>query len=414
MPDVLEILAHARNRRIAHVVLSLVWLGSAMGVRAQEWQQTSAPSNDWASVACSADGKTLLAIAGAPRGGFFARSSSLFISTNSGNTWLSASPTNFWTTVACSADASHIFALTATSVFTSPDFGQTWISNNLPKLSWQSIACSADANKAYLVAGTGQFFSTTNFGALWISNTAPFASRALCCSADGVNVVSAGNRANSVCTSTNLGATWVTNQSPAVLPTAVASSANAQLLAVSDSGSKVLTSLDFGVTLGSDPVPSYTWNWIASSASGTNLVVVGSFSSGEEVGPVYTSTDAGLSWSSNNVAPQAWVSVACSADGNLRIAATPVSSRTSPVGTGSIWISRVTATPSLNIDLVDTNVLVSWMVPSSDFILQQTSDLAVGEWQDVSTVPTLNLATLQNEVLLPLTSTNAFFRLRSN
>jgi hypothetical protein len=161
-----------------------------------------------------------------------------------------------------------------------------------------------------------------------------------------------------------------------------------------------------------NPVPGYTWNWIASSASGSNLVVVGSFSSGQEVGPVYTSTDAGLNWSSNNVTPQAWVSVASSADGNVRIGATPVSSRTSPIGTGSIWISRITSPPRLNIDLVDTNVLVSWIIPSSDFKLQQTSDLGTEQWDDVSTVPTLNLSTLRNEVLLPLTSTNAFFRLR--
>jgi hypothetical protein len=121
----LEDFAYLRKSGVVLVAVWLVLLKGSVGVQAQEWHQTSAPSNAWASVACSADSRTLLAIAGAPRNGFLPRPSSMFISTNSGDTWVSASPTNSWTTVACSADASHIFALTVNSLFTSPDFGQS-------------------------------------------------------------------------------------------------------------------------------------------------------------------------------------------------------------------------------------------------------------------------------------------------
>jgi hypothetical protein len=63
-------------------------LGAAHFAFAQTWTQTSAPSNNWVSVAMSADGRRLAAVAnytGGTAGG------GIFISTNSGATWVATS-----------------------------------------------------------------------------------------------------------------------------------------------------------------------------------------------------------------------------------------------------------------------------------------------------------------------------------
>jgi len=71
--------------------------------------------------------------------------------------------------------------------------------------------------------------------------------------------------------------------------------------------------------------------------------------------------------------------------------------------------------PKLSIArLVDENVLLQWVVPSTNFILQQASDLVAGDWLNIPEIPVLNLTNLQNEVTLSLSvSSNAFFRLKS-
>src|ERR1039457_6520599 len=68
---------------------------------------TMAPTNDWTSVASSADGTKLIAA-----GGLFSQGGFIYTSTNSGLSWaLTGAPTNqFWASVACSADGRKLVA----------------------------------------------------------------------------------------------------------------------------------------------------------------------------------------------------------------------------------------------------------------------------------------------------------------
>jgi hypothetical protein len=50
-------------------------------------------------------------------------------------------------------------------------------------------------------------------------------------------------------------------------------------------------------------------------------------------------------------------------------------------------------------------------VPSTDFVMQQSSDL--GSWMDMTNKPVLNLTNLQNEVILSPTGSNVFYRLKT-
>jgi hypothetical protein len=57
--------------------------------------------------------------------------------------------------------------------------------------------------------------------------------------------------------------------------------------------------------------------------------------------------------------------------------------------------------------------LISWVIPSTSFVLQQNPDLTATNWTDVATAPVLNLTNLQNQVTLPPPSAPTFYRLQN-
>jgi len=120
-------------------------------------------------VASSADGNNLVAAAGGLNHG----AGRIYVSTNSGATWMTSSaPILAWVSVASSADGRKLIAAAAPNVtssnmiFTSSDCGFTWASNNVPAvgMGWSCVASSADGNK--LVAGSW-------YGGIWTRQTTP-------------------------------------------------------------------------------------------------------------------------------------------------------------------------------------------------------------------------------------------------
>ena len=156
-------------------------------------------------------------------------------------------------------------------------------------------------------------------------------------------------------------------------------------------------------------VPCFRDNSVAESADGTKLVALansGSSDLGAGSGGIYTSTDSGATWVPNNVPSAAWTCVAMSADGNEII-----SSIDNPATTAGIYVSQTPPAPHLGIASSDRNLMVSWLIPSMNFGLQQNPALTTTNWTDVTNVPVLNLTNLQNRVVLSLPDGNGFFRL---
>jgi hypothetical protein len=92
-----------------------------------------------------------------------------------------------------------------------------------------------------------------------------------------------------------------------------------------------------------------------------------------------------------------------SADGNEFLATIG-----GPSTAGGIYVSQTTPSPVLSLSAANT--LISWLIPSLDFTLQESPDLI--NWTDVTNAPVLNLTNLQNQILLPLPGgNNNFFRL---
>jgi len=150
----------------------------------------------------------------------------------------------------------------------------------------------------------------------------------------------------------------------------------------------------------SNYVPEGGWSAVASSADGSKLVA------GMNAGVIYTSTNSGATWVMNNVLDTAWTSLASSADGS-RLIGTAMD-----IGSGSgVYTSQSIPSPRLNLTSSGGNLTASWLIPSTNFVLQQSPDL--NSWGDMTNTPVLNLTNLQDEVALPLDNGSGFFRLKT-
>lgn len=376
---------------------------------AQTWTQADAPSMDWQALASSADGTKLLTVASF---------GPIHTSTNSGATWTTttnAPYTPYLVSGACSAEGT-ILAATAYDwvhnqggVYVSTNSGATWTSLfGFPALA---VAVSADGSKL-VVAGVGSYMGpgiisvSTDSGVTWVPASAPITNwSCVACSADGAKLFAGASRlsgpfwpsvAGPLYTSTDSGATWSPTAAPIDVWTSIASSADGVRLAAAGSGG-IYTSTDSGGAWTSNSLPSLSWVSVASSADGRRLVAAAA------VGVIYISTNSGRSWADTGAPGTNWSSVASSADGSRLVA---VANR------GGVWTSQSTPAPVLAITPSGNNTVVSWIVPSMDFRLQQNYDLTITNWTDLTNAPTLNLRSLRNEALLSATKGNYFYRLR--
>jgi photosystem II stability/assembly factor-like uncharacterized protein len=257
-------------------------------------------------------------------------------------------------------------------IYTSTNSGVDWTSNSLPALSWRSVACSADGTKLVAAAygPTGGIYTSTNSGTTWTEvsnhNLLLTAGHAVACSADGtILVMVAGSIAsppNYIFVSTNSGATWTTNS----------------------------VSVQLWQSTGAS---------VAMSADGTKMVAV--------AGYIYTSTNSGVSWQTNNLPDESWGCAATSADGNRLM----VVSAGASGGPGHIYTTYSTSSPSLGIASAGNDLVLSWTVPSTNFVLQQNQDLSTTDWTPLTDQPVLNLTNLQNQVFLSSNGSNNFYRL---
>jgi hypothetical protein len=406
---------------VGHYGLLMVLCGLFAAVSpafSQTWTQTSAPNNYWNSIASSADGTKLVA---AVYGG------GIYTSTNSGATWTltSAPHSGFgaaWESVASSADGCKLVAAGCYNnpIYISTNSGMNWSSSGQSE-NWQSVACSADGSKLVAAASiNGPIFTSTNFGTTWekagaLSNWW----QSVASSADGNKLVAAvggSGPAVPIYVSTNAGTTWVETAAPQKVWVSVASSADGTKLVAVPGGLStpqypstiIFTSTNSGATWVPRSVPSEYWWSVASSADGAKLIAVSylnSFSSvsGSSItGGIFTSTNSGATWTQIVGPSNYWWSVASSADGNSLVGA---------VSGGGIYSSKTTPTPQLNLKSSTNGFYLSWLVPSTNFVLQQNLDLTTANWVTLTNTPTLNLTNLQDVVALLPTNSIGFYRL---
>jgi photosystem II stability/assembly factor-like uncharacterized protein len=335
------------------------------------WTPNNVPDAAWYYVGSSADGAKLVTVN---------VNGVIYISTNSGAIWTLA--TNLpalnqpGTSIVSSADGNKLIVAYPEGVFRSVDSGTTWISNSVSTnyLHWLFLASSADASKMAAADNYGYIYTSTNSGANWLQTSAPLGNwQGIASSVDGNRLVAVAgpDYAGPIYTSTNAGVTWMSNN-----------------------------------------VTSHRWTSISSSADGSILVAAATdYGIGA---PIYISTNSGADWTLDAVSNH-WGFVASSADGTKLVAAignegvydgTEVS-----IADGTIYTSEITLSPQMNITAANGNLTVSWVVPATNFVLQQSSNLT--SWADMTNRPVLNLTNLQDEVTLSPQANSVFYRLET-
>ncbi len=414
----------------------IIICGSSAAVNpvfAQTWTLlTNAPNSGYSPFATSADGSKQATIDGSSQ-------AAILVSTNARINWTSNNvpgvpvPAYGLKSVAMSASGDKLaaVALYGSAIYTSTNYGATWTSNSVPVEPWLRIASSADGSKLVALGGggiaPGPIYVSADSGMTWTPANAPVT--------NWVSVASSANGSNWVAavilpppqsaqipplgyiyTSTDGGLDWtLMTNAPNLQYQSVASSADGTKLLATGVGylngvgnpDLIYTSTNSGSSWISNSLPYEEWNQVASSADGRTLAAVAIFDIFGGPGCIYTSTNSGTTWVSNSVPSQYWYAIASSADGDTLLA----SGTTSLGGSSGTYISQTVNAPELNISPVSGNLALSWLIPSTDFEVQQSPDLI--SWTSITDAPALNLSNLNKELSLSPTNSSGFFRLMS-
>jgi hypothetical protein len=204
--------------------------------------------------------------------------------------------------------------------------------------------------------------------------------------------------------SPDAGISWSLSSLVIESPMCVASSADGSRSFVVGLDDWIYSSMDAGTNWVATGAPVLGWVALACSADGAHLVAASNASASDPRGLIYESTDGGITWADTGAPDLTWVSVVCTADGHRGVAA---------VKGGGIYISQTTPQPILNIASLGQNLLLSWLVPSMKFALQENVDFDSANWTDVTTTPALNYTNLHYQVTVPAPPGNRFYRLVS-
>jgi hypothetical protein len=354
------------------------------------------------------------------------------VSTDAGVTWTNVMTNGYWTSVASSADGTKLLAAAGyldsahvCGIFLSTNSGASWISNSFPTLDWGSVAMSADGGTVVAAAifdssgnPNASVFCSTNSGVNWASNNLAAVTGAkgtvavsVAMSADGRKIFVSG----AACYSTNSGTSWIqmTNAPSAsvwipVQTIAASADGNRLILCLGGNDAGVYVSTNSGTTWNLTSLPQAAWGFVASSADGQTLMAASGLGTEYSAppGPLYISTNSGASWTTN--ASENWTGVACSADGGALLAVA-ASDANLDGDSGAIYSFRSVQSPLLNTKPSAGNLQLSWLIPSTDFVLEQSADL--NNWTSLTNRSCFNPTNLEDEIMVSPTNSAGFYRL---
>ena len=213
---------------------------------------------------------------------------------------LSATTSRFLKVVASSSDGLKLFAVGQNTLYISTDSGTTWIgTTSIQSPPWDSIVSitsSSDGSKLVAVSSYEGIYVSTNGGSSWTqsyysSSLGVDGPQPITSSSDGAVIAVCGGFG--VRLSVNGGSSWKTTSLPEVglLCLSITSSSDGSrlLLGGSASGLGVIYSSTDGGALWNKTFKANDSLTIAASSDGMKLVVAG-------YGAMYTSSDGGATW----------------------------------------------------------------------------------------------------------------------
>jgi hypothetical protein len=376
----------------------------------QTWAQSNLSPKQWVAIASSAGGSNIAALA----------VEGLFTSTNSGQTWTTnIMPQLPWVALASSADGRKLIAASSIPnlpqyrlVLTSTNFGNSWTTSNVPSLggsqSLTSVASSTDGETLVVVGSYGRIYVSTNGNSSWnVSTNASFGFySSAACSADGRKIAvvrqSSSGGPGGILISTDWGQTWNPTTAPVLYWTALAFSAEEAKLFACGWNFSPETGL-YSTTNDGDSwmkvgLPVTAARSLTVSADGHKLAISSTM--------IFASANGGTNWITNSIpsASAGWI-VTASADGGNLFAAN--------LNSGLMYHTASVQPPLISLEYGLSACKLSWIIPSVNFLLEQSADFYSASWVPLTNVPYLNLSNLHYEVTLPATGDDRFFRLRT-
>jgi photosystem II stability/assembly factor-like uncharacterized protein len=285
---------------------------------AQVLTQTSAPMERWTGIACSTNGKIVVAVSD---------DGSIYISKNHGGTWQpTTAPLSPWGAVACSGNGRDIVACSIEyGIFMSHDGGDHWIdSMSTPWGYWESVTMSVDGRKIAAVDFYDSLvYRSNNSGASWESNSVAIPgslqssygyTRSIAGTPDGTKLM-VTTLVGTLYSSTDSGITWLKTSAPTGnWSSATIAHDGSRVFACEAISGSIYISYNFGKTWEKTSAPSSPWYSVNSSWDGRVLVAVAGGSSPGS-GPAYTSVDHGWTWHKIQVPDKSWYASAMTSDG---------------------------------------------------------------------------------------------------
>src|SRR5271154_643993 len=96
------------------------------------------------------------------------------INSSFAQTWIQQTnaPSENWVSIASSADGSKLVAVANNFICTSTNSGTIWtLQTNAPIVSWCSVASSADGVELVAAVNGGDIYTSTNSGVIWTQQT---------------------------------------------------------------------------------------------------------------------------------------------------------------------------------------------------------------------------------------------------
>jgi len=262
----------------------------------------------WSDIAMSSDGTIQTAVA---RNGY------IYISTDSGDTWIAKETIRTWRSVSMSSDGKIQTAVGPDDfIFISTDYGNNWTPKLLGTQSY-SVAISPDGTKQTAVSNLGQIYISTDSGDTWISKESDRYWNSIAISSDGkIQTAVAGptvttNNFGQIYVSTDSGNTWTPKESNRSWRSVAMSSDGTKQTAVAVN-EQIYISTDSGNTW-TPKESKRAWYSVAMSSDGTKQTAVANSDK------IYISIDSGNTWTPKET-KRNWKSVAMSSDGKIQAA----------------------------------------------------------------------------------------------
>ena len=222
-------------------------------------------NRNWISVASSADGTKLAAVA---------FDGNIYTSINSGVSWTPRESVRRWNSVASSANGTKLVASVSTGeLYTSTNAGLSWVSREGNRL-WTSVASSADGTKLVASASSGQLYTSTDSGVSWTPRESNRSWSSVASSADGTRLVAVVYGGGQIYTSTDSGVSWTPRENNRYWNSVASSADGSKLVAVVQGGQPYTSSCLTGGT-GQSGTFCYLGNgqWTAVRDTGTDGVL---------------------------------------------------------------------------------------------------------------------------------------------